>query len=105
MNTLPAMMTVAQLAALYKKLTAYSMLENALVQNLSGLPSQNFLLVMAKVGTTAMARLGQIARNKLCKYFTKVIKQHARPGILTTVEQDDGATDLKRGLMASLYNS
>ena len=50
-------------------------------------------------------RLGQIARNKLRKYFTKVIKQHARPGTLTTVEQDDGATDLKRGLMTSLYHS
>ena len=60
MNTLPAMMTVAQLAALYKKLTAYSMLENALVQNLSGLPSQNFLLVMAKVRTTGRQDLAKL---------------------------------------------
>ena len=50
-------------------------------------------------------RLGKKTRSKLRKYFTKCIKHHAKSGILSTAEQDEGAAELKQSLMASLYHS
>ena len=38
-------------------------------------------------------RLGKKARTKLQKYFTKCIKHHAKSGILSTAEQDEGAAE------------
>ena len=37
--------------------------------------------------------------------LTKCIKNHAKAGILSTAEQDEGAAELKQSLMASLYNN
>ena len=50
-------------------------------------------------------RLGESSKNNLWKCLTKAIKQHARAGILSIVEQDEGAANLKQGLMASPTHS
>ena len=55
--------------------------------------------------TNGKHRLGKSARIHLRAYFTKALKQFARPGMLSAAEQDEGTTALKRGILASLYHN
>ena len=55
--------------------------------------------------TNGKHRLGKSARIHLRAYFTKALKQFARPGMLSVAEQDEGTAALKRGILASLYHN
>ena len=55
--------------------------------------------------TNGKHRFGKSARIHLRAYFTKALKQFARPGMLSAAEQDEGTMALKRGILASLYHN
>ena len=92
-------------AMLWERSIVSSMLANVLVLNLKtsiNLPSKHQTV---KAWPMKKHWLGKTAWIYLQSYFTKAVKEHARPGMLTAAEQNQGVYIFKRGMLASLYHS